>query len=184
MNKDKIKDNNNKSPDIGSDKDEESSTDSGNTKASTEQKDLQKKYDETYDALLRAKAEIENIKKRNQKEVESIYKYSNESLILEILPIYDSLELSLKTSDNSKSYEKIKEGNELLLSMFKKFFKSNNLIEINPLNDKFNPDYHQAISTKADKKKKDNDIIEVIQKGYMLNTRVIKPALVIVVKNT
>ena len=156
----------------------QSATNDKTQKAPIEKGDLQQKYEETYDLLLRTKAEIENIKKRTKKEVESIYKYANESLILEILPIYDSLELSLKTSDESITQDKIKEGNKLLLSMFQKFLKSNNVIEINPLNDKFNPNYHQAISTKEDKKKKDNEIIEVVQKGYKLNDRVIKQQLI------
>ena len=67
--------------------------------------------------------------------------------------------------------------------MLSKLFEKNNVKEINPLNDEFNPEYHQAISTKEDKSLKNNLIIEVVQKGYLLNERVIKPALVIVVKN-
>ena len=68
--------------------------------------------------------------------------------------------------------------------MFKKLFENNNIKEINPLKEIFNPEYHQAISTKSDKTLKENQIIEVVQKGYQLNERIIKPALVIVVKNS
>ncbi len=70
------------------------------------------------------------------------------------------------------------------MSMFEKLFEKNNIKIINPLKEQFNPDYHQAISTKADESLDDNLIVEVVQKGYILNERVIKPALVVVIKNT
>tara|TARA_Y100000741_G_scaffold237636_1_gene181832 strand:- start:438 stop:980 length:543 start_codon:yes stop_codon:yes gene_type:complete len=144
---------------------------------------LQKKIDENHDLLLRAKAEVENIKKRSQKEVENAYKYSTESILQEIIPIYDSLSLSCSLSDEKISKEQLDEGNKLLLSMFQQLFEKNNIQEINPKNELFNPEFHQAVSTIEDSKKEDDVIAEVVQKGYSLNGRVIKPALVIVVKN-
>ena len=144
---------------------------------------LQKKYDENYDALLRATAEIENIKKRSQKEVENAYKYSTESILQEIIPIYDSLSLSCSLSDKKITKEQLDEGNKLLLSMFQKIFEKNNIEEINPLGESFNPQFHQAISTIENKNEEDDKITEVVQKGYLLSNRVIKPALVIVIKN-
>ncbi len=143
----------------------------------------QKKADENYDALLRAKAEVENIKKRASKEVENAYKYSTESLLQEIIPIYDSLSLSCEISGDKVTKEQLDEGNKLLLSMFKQLLEKNNIEEINPKGEAFNPELHQAISTVEDKKKKNDVVAEVIQKGYLLNNRAIKPALVIVVKN-
>ncbi|MBT5643794.1 MAG: nucleotide exchange factor GrpE [Gammaproteobacteria bacterium] len=145
---------------------------------------LQKKHDENYDALLRAKAEVENIKKRSSKEVENAYKYSIESILQEIIPIYDSLSLSCSLSSEKTTKEQLEEGNKLLLNMFKQILEKNNIKEINPEGENFDPELHQAISTIEDKKKKNDDIAEVIQKGYILNGRVIKPALVIVIKNT
>ena len=144
---------------------------------------LSKKYDETYDSLLRAQAEIENIKKRVIKEVENAHKYSIESILQEILPIYDSLSLSCTFDKTNTDIEKVLEGNKMLLAMFQKIFDQNNIREINPLNEKFDPKYHQAISTVKDAKLADDTISEVVQKGYTLNERVIKPALVIVIKN-
>ena len=108
---------------------------------------LQKKHDENYDALLRATAEIENIKKRSQKEVENAYKYSTESILQEIIPIYDSLSLSCNLSDEKITKEQLDQGNKLLLSMFQKIFEKNNIEEINPEGESFNPEFHQAIST-------------------------------------
>ena len=145
---------------------------------------LQKKHDEHYDGLLRAKAEVENIKKRSSKEVENAYKYSIESILQEIIPIYDSLSLSCKLSSDKTTKEQLEEGNKLLLSMFKQILEKNNIKEIDPEGEVFDPDHHQAISTIEDKKKKNDHIAEVVQKGYVLNGRVIKPALVIVIKNT
>ena len=144
---------------------------------------LQKKHDENYDALLRATAEIENIKKRSQKEVENAYKYSTESILQEIIPIYDSLSLSCNLSDEKTTKEQLDEGNKLLLSMFQKIFEKNNIEEINPQGESFNPEFHQAISTIENNNEKNDKITEVVQKGYLLNNRVIKPALVIVIKN-
>ena len=143
---------------------------------------LSKKYEETYDSLLRAQAEIENIKKRVIKEVENAHKYSIESILQEIIPIYDSLSLSCKLDKTNTDMEKVLEGNKMLLGMFQKIFDSNNIREINPIEEKFNPKYHQAISTIKDAKLADDTISEVVQKGYILNERVIKPALVIVNK--
>ena len=144
---------------------------------------LQKKHDENYDALLRATAEIENIKKRSQKEVENAYKYSTESILQEIIPIYDSLSLSCNLSDEKTTKEQLDQGNKLLLSMFQKIFEKNNIEEINPQGESFNPEFHQAISTIENNNEKNDKITEVVQKGYLLNNRVIKPALVIVIKN-
>ena len=144
---------------------------------------LQKTHDENYDALLRATAEIENIKKRSQKEVENAYKYSTESILQEIIPIYDSLSLSCNLSDEKITKEQLDQGNKLLLSMFQKIFEKNNIEEINPQGESFNPKFHQAISTIENNNEKNDKITEVVQKGYLLNNRVIKPALVIVIKN-
>ena len=145
--------------------------------------DFEKKYKETYDLLLREKAEMENLKKRTEKEVENAYKYSVESLLSEIIPIYDSLLLSSKLDKDKVKTDQLVKGNELLLSMFKQIFEKNNIIEINPLGEKFNPDFHQAVSTIEDVSKENDIVSEVVQQGYSLNGRVIKPALVIVIKN-
>ena len=168
--------------------DDEASTDSNNNNQDSENsedttEDLSKKYDETYDALLRAQAEIENIKKRTIKEVENAHKYSIESILQEIIPIYESLSLSCSLDQTNVDIGKVLEGNKMLLNMFQKIFDQNNIKEINPLNEKFDPKYHQAISTIKDVKLANDTVSEVVQKGYLLNERVIKPALVLVIKN-
>ena len=145
--------------------------------------ELSKKYEETYDSLLRAQAEIENIKKRVIKEVENAHKFSIESILQEIIPIYDSLSLSCSLEQTNIDITRVIEGNKMLLEMFQKIFDQNNIKQINPLNEKFDPKYHQAISTIKDAKQPDDTVSEVVQKGYLLNERVIKPALVVVIKN-
>jgi len=162
---------------------EKSEQDTASKEKKTDLESLQAKFDENHDALLRAKAEIENTKKRAQKEVENAYKYSIEALLQEIIPIYDSLSLSNSLSGDKVTKEQLIEGNTMLLTMFKQILDKNNIKEINPLNELFNPELHQAISTIEDKEGKNDTISEVVQKGYLLNDRVIKPALVIVVKN-
>ena len=177
------KDDDNKINDPGESVNTESENIEDSEKELSEIEILQKKHDENYDALLRATAEIENIKKRSQKEVENAYKYSTESILQEIIPIYDSLSLSCNLSDEKTTKEQLDQGNKLLLSMFQKIFEKNNIEEINPQGESFNPEFHQAISTIENINEKNDKITEVVQKGYLLNNRVIKPALVIVIKN-
>ena len=118
------------------------------------------------------------------KDREARFQFRTKKTLQELVPIYESLDLSLKIEGETTAPDKIKEGNKILLSMFEKLFEKNNIKIINPLKEQFNPDYHQAISTKADESLDDNLIVEVVQKGYILNERVIKPALVVVIKNT
>ncbi len=161
----------------------ENSENNENKNSEDKFENLSKKYDETYDSLLRAQAEIENIKKRVIKEVENAHKYSIESILQEIIPIYDSLSLSCSLEQTNIDITRVIEGNKMLLEMFQKIFDQNNIKQINPLNEKFDPKYHQAISTIKDAKQPDDTVSEVVQKGYLLNERVIKPALVVVIKN-
>ena len=148
-----------------------------------EEKSWEEKYNETYDALLRAKAEVENIKKRSEKEISSAYKFSTENIFLELIPIFESLDIAISQDDSKITKENLKEGNKLLKSMFDSLFEKNSLHVINPLNDKFDPNLHQAIKTVKDEQKENNTVQEVLQKGYKLVDRVIKPALVVVIKN-
>ena len=148
-----------------------------------EEKSWEEKYNETYDALLRAKAEVENIKKRSEKEISSAYKFSSENIFLELIPIFESLDIAISQDDSKINKENLKEGNKLLKSMFDSLFEKNSLYVINPINDKFDPNLHQAIKTVKDQQKENNTVQEVLQKGYKLVDRVIKPALVVVIKN-
>jgi len=133
------------------------------------------KAQEHHDAWLRAKAEADNIRKRTQIELANAYKYAIESLAAELLPVKDSLEATLAAG--SAAHETLKSGVDLTLKQLSAVFEKANLKEINPIGEKFDPHRHQAISM-LPSEKEPNTVINVLQKGYALHDRVIRPALV------
>ena len=148
----------------------------------TEEVDLLAENEKLNDLLLRSRAELDNFQKRTEKQLVQAQLYSTEKLSSELLIIMDSLEAAEKaaTSQSLKIDDLIK-GNTLLLKTAKEVFEKLNLEEINPLNEKFDPDFHQAMATKEDDLA-ENTVLEVMQKGYKLNSKLIRPALVIVSK--
>jgi molecular chaperone GrpE len=135
------------------------------------------KAQEHHDAWLRAKAETDNIRKRTQIDLANAHKYAVENLAVELLPVRDSLEATLVA--DSASVEALKSGVELTLKQLDAAFEKANLEEINPAGGKFDPHRHQAISM-LPSDKEPNTVINVLQKGYALHDRVIRPALVTV----
>jgi molecular chaperone GrpE len=137
---------------------------------------------ESQDAFLRAKAETENMRRRAQEDIAKAGKYASERFATELLPVKDSLEAAL--SNENQSAENLKAGVELTLRQLSAAFEKSNLGEINPIGEKFDPHKHQAISQveSADETTEPNTVMTVLQKGYSLNDRVIRPALVIVAK--
>ena len=131
--------------------------------------------------VLRAQAEVDNIRKRSQREVENAHKYGLEKIMNELLPVRDSLELGLgAASDEGVEVSSVREGLELTLKMFNTATEKFGLIEVNPLNEAFDPDRHQAISMQTVEGKASGTVINVVQKGFMLNDRLVRPAMVIV----
>jgi molecular chaperone GrpE len=137
------------------------------------------KAQEHHDAWLRAKAEADNIRKRTAIELANAYKYAIESVAVELLPVKDGLEATLAA--DSASLEALKNGVELTLKQLNTVFGKAGLTEINPAGEKFDPHRHQAISM-LPSEKEPNTVINVLQKGYSLHDRVIRPALVTVAK--
>lgn len=135
---------------------------------------------EHHDAWLRAKAEAENIRKRAQIEVANAHKYALESFAQELLPVRDSLEAALGTG--SGSLEALKSGVELTLKQLDGAFSKANIKEINPLGEKLDPHKHHAMNT-VEAEAEPNTVVAVLQKGYQLHDRVIRPALVSVAKS-
>ncbi len=131
------------------------------------------------DAFLRAKAETENVRRRAQTDVANAHKYAVENFAAELLAVKDSLEAALSTENAAA--ENLKSGVELTLKQLKAAFEKYNLAEENPVNQKFDPHRHQAISM-VESDAEPNTVISVLQKGYKLNDRVIRPALVTVSK--
>jgi molecular chaperone GrpE len=135
--------------------------------------------EEHRDAWLRAKAEADNIRKRAQLDIANAHKYGIEGFASELLTVKDSLEAALAI--NNATTDNIKSGVELTLKQLSSVFERFNLAEINPAGQKFDPHRHQAINT-VESDAEPNTVIQVFQKGYLLNDRVIRPALVAVSK--
>ncbi len=131
------------------------------------------------DAWLRARAEADNIRKRAQVEIANAHKFAVEEFAAELLPVKDSLEAALISE--SPSVESMRSGVELTLKQLASVFERFNLSEINPVGQKFDPHRHQAIST-VESEQEPNTVVQVLQKGYLLRERVIRPALVTVAK--
>jgi molecular chaperone GrpE len=135
---------------------------------------------EHHDAWLRAKAEADNIRKRAQSEIASAHKFAVENFASELLAVKDSLEAAL-AADNATA-ESLKSGVDLTLKQLNSVFGKFNLSEISPAGEKFDPHRHQAISTVESDEAEPNTVLQVLQKGYLLHERVIRPALVTVSK--
>jgi molecular chaperone GrpE len=134
---------------------------------------------EHHDAWLRAKADAENIRKRAQNDVSNAHKYALENFAPELIPVRDSLEASL--SAENASLDTIRSGVDLTLKQLAAAFDKFHLKEVNPVGEKFDPHRHQAISM-LPSDKEPNTVINVLQKGYLLHDRVVRPALVTVAK--
>lgn len=137
---------------------------------------------EHQDAWLRAKAETENVRRRAQEDIAKAGKFAVERFSGELLAVKDSLEAAL--ASENQSAEHLNAGVELTLKQLVAAFEKSGLAEINPLGEKFDPHQHQAISQieAPDDTTEANTVLTVLQKGYALNERIIRPALVIVSK--
>jgi molecular chaperone GrpE len=142
-------------------------------------KEAQQAAAEHHDAWLRAKAEADNIRKRAQTEIASAHKFAVESFASELLAVKDSLEAALAVEN--ATVESFKSGVELTLKQLKSAFEKFSLAEIDPAGQKFDPHRHQAI-TMVEAEAEPNTVVQVLQKGYLLHDRVIRPALVTVAK--
>lgn len=133
---------------------------------------------------LRAMAEAENIRRRSQEEVLKARKFANEAFAESLLPVIDSLELALKTE--TPTLESIREGVEATLRLMISAFDKHRLVGIDPTGEKFDPNHHQAISMvpgdATSPPTPANHVATVLQKGYLINDRVLRPALVTVVQ--
>ena len=141
--------------------------------------DAERRAREHQDAWLRARAETDNVRKRAQLDVANAHKYALETFAAELLPVKDSLEATL--ASDKGTLDALKSGVELTLKQLVSVFDKSGLKEIDPVGEKFDPHRHQAISM-LPSDKEPNTVINVLQKGYLLNDRVIRPALVTVAK--
>ena len=139
----------------------------------------ERKAQEHYDAWMYAKAEGENIRRRAMDDVDKARKYALEKFSGELLAVKDSLEAALAVEN--ATLETYRNGVELTLKQLASVFEKFNLAEINPVGEKFDPNRHQAISA-IESDAEPNTVVNVLQKGYLLNERVLRPALVMVAK--
>lgn len=142
-------------------------------------KTLELKAAEHHDAWLRAKAEGENIRRRAQEDIAKAHKFAVEKFAGELLAVKDSLEAALAVQE--QTVESFKSGVELTLKQLISAFEKNALHEVNPVGEKFDPHKHQAIGM-VDSEQEANTVVTVLQKGYTIAERTLRPALVMVAK--
>jgi len=134
------------------------------------------KLAETHDAFMRAKAEAENIRRRAQEDVSKAHKFAIESFAEALLPVKDSLEMALKVE--TPTVESIKEGVEMTLKQLASALERNRVVEIMPApGDKLDPNKHQAVAV-VPAEQEANTVVNVLQKGYMIADRLLRPAIV------
>ena len=143
--------------------------------------DAKAKADQHWNQLLLARAELENNRRRNEREVENAHKYALEKFVRELLPVKDSLELGMAAAlGEGTELEKLREGMELTLKMLAGAMEKFGVSEVDPKGEKFNPERHQAMAVQETPKAEPNTVLTVYQKGYLLNDRLIRPAMVVV----
>ncbi len=148
--------------------------------------ELQEARDEAashLDDFLRARAELDNLRKRSARDIENAHKYGLERLMTELLPVKDSVEQGLNAADGGEAdADKLREGLELTLKLFDAASEKFGLQEVNPEGQSFDPEYHQAMSMQEVAGVEPGTVVTVVQKGYLLHDRLLRPAMVIVAK--
>jgi molecular chaperone GrpE len=140
--------------------------------------DAEARSAEYMELYLRARAELDNFRRRAQADVSAAHKYAIEGFAESLLPVKDSLEMSLKV--DAPTVENLREGVAATLRLMTAAFEKHKLLEIDPAGEKFDPNRHQAISMIPASDVPANHVVSVLQKGYLINDRVLRPALVTV----
>lgn len=132
------------------------------------------------DAMIRMQAEMENLRKRLIRDLEKSRKFALETIMRDILQVRDSLELGLETDSESATVELLREGQALTFKMLNKVLQDHHLELIDPVGEVFNPEIHQAMTVLPSDELEENSVVEVVQKGFKLHDRLIRPAMVVV----
>lgn len=142
---------------------------------------LSQQVEENWDKFVRTQAELENFKRRSEKDLQDARKFGLEKFARDLLPVADSLELGLgvEISDNPEA-EKLHEGMALTLKQLLATLEKFNVVPVDPVNERFNPELHQAMAMQPTDEAEPNTVIKVYQKGYLLNGRLLRPAMVVV----
>ncbi|MCD6434928.1 MAG: nucleotide exchange factor GrpE [Clostridiales bacterium] len=144
----------------------------------------EEKYNESNDKFLRLNAEFMNFKKRTEKEKSDIYKYANEKLMVDLLPVIDNIERALSSIEGADDHKLVLDGVNLIKNNFDEFLKKNGIEAIKAKGEKFDPNLHHAVMTEEDDESEDDTVIDEFQIGYKLNDKVIRPSMVKVSKKT
>lgn len=147
-------------------------------------KEKEREAAENYDRWLRAVAELENYKKRVAKEKADLIQYANEQIIRELLPIVDSLEKVVEHSDNKQSLKALVEGVEMTMRSLIMVLEKFGVKKINALNEPFDPKYHEAMMEIEGQGEGEMRVVKELEKGYLLNNRLIRPARVAVTRTS
>jgi molecular chaperone GrpE len=139
------------------------------------------KADEHYEQMVRAHAELDNLQKRHARDLENAHKFALDKFVAELLGVWDSLELGHSAAlDEGADVTKLREGTELTLKMLGDVMAKFGVQQIDPINQRFDPEYHQAMSMQPRADVPPNTVVAVVQKGYTLNGRLVRPAMVMV----
>ena len=147
---------------------------------------MEARMQELQDQMLRTQAEMQNVRRRAEIDVEKAHKFALEKFVKELLPVADSLEKAVESTENQQSSDElvvsIREGVEMTLDLFMKSLGKFNVKQLNPVGEPFDPQVHEAMSMVPAPDAEPNSVVAVVQKGYTLNERLVRPAMVVVAK--
>lgn len=146
--------------------------------------DARAKADEHWNQCLRLQADIENLRKRNERDLANAHKFALENFVKALLPVKDSLEMGIAHAGEGDSIDpaKLLEGSEMTVKMLATALEKVGVTLVDPTGERFNPEFHEAMSLQERADVEPNTVVAVIQKGYVLNDRLIRPAMVMVSK--
>jgi molecular chaperone GrpE len=161
-----------------------------NVSANNEEESIERQLERTqetvkdyWDQIMRLKAEMENNRKRSIRDIENAHKFALKNFTEALLPVIDSMDMGQQAAAaENASLKSIIEGTNMTETMFAQVLEKHGLKRLNPVGEKFDPEQHQAISMIEDKNVKSDHVISVMQKGFSLNDRLVRPAMVIVAK--
>jgi molecular chaperone GrpE len=161
-------------PDTGSQVDEVERLQQALVEADQRAKDHWEQY-------LRAAAELDNVRKRAQRDIEAANRYGLEKFVAELLPVKDSLELAVQNSGRAEA-KSLREGQEATLQLLSRALEKLGVTVIDPVGEPFDPARHEAMMTQESNTAEPNSVLQVVQPGYELNGRLLRPARVIVAR--
>ncbi len=145
--------------------------------------EAQQSVKDNWEKLLRSQAEMENLKRRNAKDIENAHKFALDGFVKALLEVKDSLTMGLKTAkEDSASVQSITEGLEMTDKVFLSTLEKFGVELLNPAGETFNPEFHEAVTMVPMPDKESNSVLEVVQHGFTLNGRLVRPAMVVVVQ--